>query len=210
MLHEEQRYAPKYGAKSALALAKTCPFAVMISYEGLPEPIISHIPVLADGEDRITALRAHVSRANMHADALLDGSRVLVVFQGPNAYISPTWYSEPTKRAPTWNYAVVHVFGHVRVMRDVGEIDCMLDGIAAWGEAAIPKPWEPGSYDDEIRTRLRRAILGAHITVDRVETKFKLNQHNSIRDRTSAADGLASTRKDNAVAVANMMRETLE
>ncbi|HEY0218710.1 MAG TPA: FMN-binding negative transcriptional regulator [Afipia sp.] len=208
MLHEEKRYPPTFGDRSLFEVAEQNPFAIVMSF-GSGEPVISHIPMLVDGEGRIERLRGHVARANPHADAIVDGSRILVIFSGPHSYISPMWYEHPRERAPTWNYAVVHVWGTVTRTDDAG-LGKMLDDLAAVAEAGYDDPWLPSNYNQQKRTSLMPFIMGFEIVPEKIESRFKLNQHNTDLDRRKVIERLTEFNDVNSAGVARLMQETLE
>src|ERR1041384_6856697 len=97
-------------------LIRAYPFAcVTTTVDGVP--VASHLPVLLDDRGDLGTLIAHVSRANPHHDVLATGAPALVVFMGPHAYVSPTWYEAPPA-VPTWNYCAVHAYGTARMLDD--------------------------------------------------------------------------------------------
>lgn len=141
------------------------------------------------------ALRAHMARANPQLDALRSGEACLVLFRGPQGYVSPSWY--PSKRehhkvVPTWNYAVVQVRGRASVRENAAELDDLLAGLTAEHEAPRDPPWSPNDAPPEFLARMAQAIAGIEIAIDTIEGKFKLSQNRDAADRDAVAAALAS------------------
>ena len=153
-------------------------------------PLIAHAPVvirqLADG----LALDFHLSRGNVLAGALAAGFRGVLLNLGPDAYISPDWY-ESADQVPTWNYLSVEAEGSVIALDEVGLI-AQLDALSAQEEARLlPKrPWTRAKMSPGAFERMSRAIIGARMTVERLEGTFKLGQNKNDADRSGAIAGL--------------------
>src|SRR5689334_20847767 len=91
------------------ALMRENPFATVVSNDSDTGPVATHAPVFHD--PAAGALRFHLARPNPHAALLARGGPTLVIFHGPHAYVSPTWYKSGKPSVPTWNYATVHCYG---------------------------------------------------------------------------------------------------
>ncbi len=163
-----------------------------------------HIPFLYDAERQV--LLGHVARANPVWQA--EGPS-LVVFQGPQAYVSPSWY--PSKQAhgkvvPTWNYAVVHVHGTARAFDGREELLALLQHLTHAHEQGQAQPWSladaPAGYIDQ----LLGAIVGIEIAVHRIEGKWKMSQNRPAADRAGVAAGLQQQGGDEALAVAALVQ----
>ena len=137
---------------------------------------VSHIPFLPErGEDGAIRLLGHVARGNDQWRALEEAQHLVAIFQGPHAYVSPTWYaSHPS--VPTWNYAVVHAHGKARLM-DEAELHDLLMRLSAIYEAGNPKPWRMSELPASYVSTMLQAIVGFEIEVERLEGKFKLSQN---------------------------------
>ena len=138
--------------------------------------VASHLPVLFDQDGNV--LRSHMARANQQWKQF--GDEVLCIFHGPHAYISPSWY-EQQHTVPTWNYAVVHVYGKPSLVGEAELKQIVLDTTAKF-ESAMPNPWKMPLSEEEIAGMLK-AIVGFRIEIGRVEAKFKLGQNRSLEDR---------------------------
>jgi transcriptional regulator len=159
-------------------------------------PFASHLPFLH--ERAAGRLLCHVARANpqwRHCEA---GADVLVMFQGPHAYVSPTWYA--TDGVPTWNYAAVHVYGHARPNHDHASKKRHVETLAARYERGNEPPWTP-RYDE----RRLDAIVGIDIEIREIQGKFKLSQNRPAVDRERVAAKLAASGTDDGRAIAALI-----
>ena len=160
----------------------------------------SLLPLLAD--EQLTVLHGHLARANPHGRALAskgdDGADALVIFAGPDTYVSPAWY--PTKAAtgevvPTWNYEVVHVHGRVHVVDDAAFVADVVRRLTDVHEPARTDDAPRWSVDDappDYLSRMHRAIVGIELRIERVEAKRKLSQNRPPVDRTAVVEALAA------------------
>lgn len=198
-------YVPQHFAETRVevlhGLICDYPFATVVANaaDGL---VANHLPFeLVDG-----ALHGHVARGNELAR--LDGAEVLVIFQGPQGYISPNWYptkQETQREVPTWNYAVAHVHGRLRVIEDATWLRTLLERLTDRHEATEPQPWHVGDAPaDHIETSLR-AIVGLEVAIERIEGKFKLNQNHPERNRLGAIAGLRRRGGDGDAELAALM-----
>jgi transcriptional regulator len=164
---------------------------VLAGQDGL---VANHLPFLLDrSRGRNGALVGHVARANP-VWRMLDGrASSLVIFQGPQGYISPNWYpgkAEHGKVVPTWDYAVVHVHGVARAIDDRAWLLDMLERLTQAREAAQPAPWRVADAPPDYIDKLLRAIVGIEITIERVEGKLKASQDEALPDRLGTVEGL--------------------
>ncbi len=150
---------------------------------------VSHIPFLvADRGEAGLRLVGHVARANGHWKALGDARHVLAVFQGPHAYVSPTWY-EHHPSVPTWNYAVVHAHGRASPL-DGDELAEVLARLSAKYESGNTPPWRMEELAEDYRRTMIGAVAGFAIEVEKLEGKFKLSQNRPGRDAERVAEAL--------------------
>jgi transcriptional regulator len=170
----------------------------------------SHLPFLLDraaGERGV--LYAHVARANRQWLAVRDGGEVLVVFPGPDAYISPVHYRD-TLPVPTWNYVAAHADGRARILEEPGEIRSILERMVAFEEARNGTGWRTETIPPETMPQLLRQIVAFEIPIERLEGKWKLGQNRDAANRRRAAEGLLATQRPRAVEVGQLMLEELE
>jgi transcriptional regulator len=170
------------------ALIRDYPFATVIMH-GADGLSANHVPLELVGD---TALHGHVARGNELAKA--DGAQVLVIFHGADGYISPNWY--PSKQVtgrevPTWNYAVVHVHGRLRVVEDKTWLRQLLERLTNRHEATQPKPWHVDDAPEDHIEKMLGLIVGIDIAIERIEGKFKLSQNHPDANRAGVLHGLA-------------------
>ena len=186
------------------ALIRAHPLAVLVTSAGGALEA-NHLPLLIDPlPSPQGTLRGHVARANPLWRQLHD-SDVLAVFQGPQIYVTPSWY--PEKRAtgkvvPTWNYAVVHVRGPLIIHDDREWLRDLVSRLTDQQEAGMPQPWTIGDAPADYIERMLGAIVGIEIPVARIEGKWKVSQNRTDADRTGVVDGLAQLADPQAQAMA--------
>lgn len=164
---------------------------------------VSHVPFLVDrGPGDRLSLQGHEARANGQLAALAQAEHVLAIFEGPHGYISPTWY-EHHPSVPTWNYAVVHAQGKVRMLDDAAVL-AQVTRLSRKYEAGNAKPWRIEDLTDDFRAAMLRSIGGFAIDVETLEGKFKLSQNRPGKDAWRVMDALEG-RGDAALAA--FMRE---
>ncbi|HET7548653.1 MAG TPA: FMN-binding negative transcriptional regulator [Usitatibacter sp.] len=164
---------------------------------------VSHVPFLLDeGEDGRLTLLTHFARANPQAQNLASAAHVLAIFQGPHAYVSPTWY-ENHPAVPTWNYAVVHAHGRARPLEEPA-LRSVLARLSAQYESHRERPWRMEALADDYVAKMVNAIAGFAIEVERLEGKFKLSQNRPAGDAARVADALES---EGAADLAALMRD---
>ncbi|AOU99329.1 hypothetical protein BI364_16580 [Acidihalobacter yilgarnensis] len=188
------------------ALLRAYPLALLIG-GGDGGPLLTHVPLLHEPDGGPQGrLIGHLARANQQADALADGDAVVAVFQGPDAYISPSWYVTPG--VPTWNYAAVHVHGRVRRVADREVLSALVGRLTARFEADVGADWVWGGPDSP-HGRLLDHIVGFEIHIERIEAKFKLGQNRSREDREGAMAKLAASTRAADVVTAQLMATDL-
>lgn len=188
------------------ALMRAYPFAVLLSAheDGLEA---THLPVMVDtSRGTHGTLLGHVARANPHWN-LFDGRRAAtVVFTGPHAYVSPSWYADP-HTVPTWNYAVVHAHGRPAVIDDKPRVVELLQALVARHEVALDPPWTMDQAGPGLERQLGH-IVAFEMEITRLEGKFKLNQNRSDADRSGVIESLSASGDPLQRAVADAMRDT--
>lgn len=164
----------------------------------------NHIPFeIAPEPAPFGTLRAHIARSNpLWRDY---SPEVLVVFQGAQTYISPSWYAskkENGKVVPTYNYMVVHAYGQLRVIDDPAWVRAQLERLTAGYEAGRPQPWKIDDAPAEFIEKLLPAIVGIEIPVTRLLGKWKVSQNQPRMNRVSVENGLRAAGDKNAAAMA--------
>ncbi len=185
-------YVPKQFAISEntklCALMREFSFATVVSHDGTA-PFASHLPILLSGEnDGPLTLSGHMARANPQWRHFENGAEVLVIFQGPHGYISPSWY-ESKELVPTWNYVTVHAYGTPRLIEDADRLHRLVDKTVAEYEGGRAQPWRD-ELPADFRDTLLKAIVGFEIPITRMEGKLKLGQNRDEKDIRGAIAGL--------------------
>lgn len=142
-------------------------------------------------------LRAHLARGNKQLDALRESTEALVVFQGPECYVTPSWYpskSEHGKVVPTWNYAVVQVRGKPLVIDDATWVQAQIDQMTANLENGRNHPWKVSDAPDDFIATQLKGIVGVEISVLSIEGKWKVSQNRLAMDRQGVINGLRAER----------------
>ena len=196
----------------ALIKAHSLGLLITAGPEGLQA---NYSPFLIDAQasDNGT-LRAHLARANPQLRELAAVEECLVVFQGPQAYVSPSLY--PSKRetgkvVPTWNYITVQAWGRARVMDDANWIRGQIDDLTRHKEADRAAPWNVADAPDTFLTSQIKAIVGLEIPILRIEGKWKVSQNRVATDAAGVAAGLRGEGEEAdavAAAVAERMRSS--
>lgn len=176
-------------------------------------PAANHIPFFLDRDKGpCGTLIGHVARANGVWRGLDGAMPSIVIFQGPQAYITPGWY--PGKHAhgkvvPTWNYVVVHAHGIARAVEDIDWKMDMLERLTNRHEAGQQMPWRiadaPASYVEQ----MSRAIVGIEIPIDRLEAKLKASQDEEMPDRLGTVAGLENQAHGAGDAMADLVRRAI-
>jgi len=173
--------------------------------------IATHLPLLLD-EDRGEhgTLIGHVSRANMQWRESDPNADALIIFSGPDTYVTPSWYpaKQDTGRVvPTWNYSAIHAYGRVEFFEDTERLRDIVTRLTNKFEAAFAKPWQvtdaPANYIDG----QLKAIVGFEMPIARIEGKLKFNQNRSAADRGGVVQGLRELGQEHKTEVAVLMEE---
>ena len=189
------------------ALMRENSFATLITTDAEGAPCANHLPFLLDADaGEAGTLRAHMARANPQWRHFQEGRYVLVIFQGPHAYISPSWY-ETQPAVPTWNYAAVHAYGVPRLL-DAPELKTLLYAMVALNEGAGEEEWQFEMGPDYV-DQMMRGIVGFEIPITRLQGKLKMSQNRSEADRRQVVEALQSSERASDHEVANQMRSML-
>lgn len=170
------------------------PLGLLISGgEGL---LANPIPfVLYPEEGPFGTLRCHLSRGNVQWQAFQQAADALVVFQGTDHYITPSWYPQKAvdgKVVPTWNYAMVQARGSARVIEDAAWLHANVSALTDLHEGHRVKPWAVSDAPDAFIAGQLKGIVGIEIVITALEGKFKASQNRAEADRAGVAEGLAA------------------
>lgn len=194
------------------ALIAAQPFGTIVTHgpNGLDA---NHLPFeFEPARGPFGTLRAHVARANPLWQEVAASPESLVIFQGPSAYISPTWYpskAETHRAVPTWNYIVVHAHGRIVVHDDENYVRGVVARLTRKMEAGESAPWKMGDAPADYITQMLGAIVGLEIEVTKLVGKWKLNQNRTEADIRGAAGTLAARETDEQRAVSQAMLDAM-
>lgn len=191
-------YQPVHFIESDLptlhALIRAHPLGLLISADA-DDLQANPIPFLIDETaGPHGTLRAHVARANPQWQHLQNGAKALVVFQGSDAYVTPSWYEtkkEHGKVVPTWNYVCVQVRGTVKIMDDPAWLHSQLTVLTAQHEGARPETWSIDDAPAPYIEMQKRAIIGIEMEIMEIAGKWKVSQNRGSADRAGVAAGLS-------------------
>lgn len=192
------------------ALIRSHPLGALVTLED-GELNANHLPFLIappSAEAPYGTLQGHVARANPLWRQHDPTREVLVLFQGPHAYVAPAWYEEKQRSGevvPTYNYAVVHAHGPLRVMEESQELLDLLQRLTHRFENERSAPWQVDDAPGAFVERLMDAIVGIEIPITRISGKWKTSQNRTALDRITIADGLRAQGDDNSAAMADIM-----
>ncbi|ANG65288.1 transcriptional regulator [Marinobacterium aestuarii] len=189
-------------------LIREYPFATLMTHSasGLEA---NHLPVLLCEKDGKAVLQAHIARANPLWKTLPDKSDVLVVFNGPNCYISPNHYptkQETGKAVPTWNYVVVHVKGVMSYIQDKDWLLAMINRLTDQHEAGQQRPWSTADAPEEFIQKMLPAIVGLEIEISAITGQWKLSQNQPERNRRGVVAGLSGESGDQYRTIAELVK----
>jgi len=209
-------YTPKPFEESGLdrlhQLVRDYPLGTWVS-SGPAELNVDHVPFILDtSKPPNGALLGHVARANPIWQIPAQQTHHVVIFRGPQSYITPNWYPskrEHGKAVPTWNYTVVAAHGQPKFIEDRDWLIGHLRELSDFNEQSQPSPW---SYDDppeEFIERLLKGVVGVEIPIAKIEGKFKANQTSSEPDKIGVIAGLHQRQGDEETAMAKVIEEHL-
>lgn len=156
----------------------------------------NHLPFhfSASEEHPLGTLRCHVARVNPVWQRIENGASVLAIFQGPDAYVSPSWYetkAETGRVVPTWNYVAVHAQGKGTIFQDHVWLKTHLHQLTDFHELSRENPWSVEDAPSDFTGRLVNAIVGIEIRIDALTGQVKASQNHPARNRAGVKAGLA-------------------
>ena len=205
-------YIPKHNEETRIdvldGLMRSQPLASLVTMAstGL---FATHLPmILHRDSDEHAILRGHLSRANRQWRDFSPDIQALAIFAGPQHYITPSWYlekAETGKVVPTWNYAVVHAYGTLRVLEDPVWLLTHLNTLTDIHEAAKPAPWSVNDAPPEFIASLIKGIVGIELPIERLEGKWKVSQNQTEGTRSSVSDGLEALDTEASLAMRDLV-----
>jgi transcriptional regulator len=196
--------------EAIVAFIEAHPFGALIT-AGSDGLFATHLPFVLDrARGPHGVLQGHVARANPHHRQPRDAKEALVIFTGPDAYITPSWYAakqEHGRVVPTWNYVAVHVYGTLRFSDDADYLRTHLEELTRQHEHGRERPWSVADAPDDFIAQLSRAIVGVELEITRMEGKWKMSQNRSDEDIEGVIRGLELSSDPAARHTAQIMEE---
>ncbi len=188
------------------ALIRGHPLGLIICQDSQGRLSANPLPFIIDPDDSTRGtLLAHMARPNPQWQILDTADECLVVFQGPQAYVTPAWYpskQQHGKVVPTWNYATVHAWGCPEIIDDPSWIRGQIDRLTTQQEAAQQQaiqqeasrhqPWQVDDAPPDFTASMLQAIVGIRIPISRIEGKWKVSQNRPAEDVAGVAAGFAA------------------
>ena len=184
------------------------PFANLVTHSdsGLN---VNHVPFVLDQSDGKQLLKGHIARVNPLWKNVDNHSEVLVVFNGPNCYVSPNYYptkKEHGKAVPTWNYITVHVKGNMSFIHDERWNLDMLNSLTSQYEAGRPDPWSVTDAPEVYTQRMIRGIVGLEIAVSSITGQWKVSQNQPDENIQGVIGGLSQESNSDAQKIAELVK----
>jgi transcriptional regulator len=194
-------------------LIRAHPLATLVTLSG-GGLAANHIPFEIDPHPApFGTLRGHVARANPLWRDHSAAHGALAVFQGPQLYVTPSWYAtkkDSGRVVPTWNYAVVHAQGPLRVIDDAAWLRDFLETLTNRHEGGRAAPWKVSDAPEDYIARMLQEIVGIEIPIASLVGKWKVSQNRTAADREGVALGLEGSEGENAVAMARLVRQAMK
>lgn len=199
-------YVPSHFAETdrarILAFLRAQPFGLLVSIAG-GRPFATHVPFVVLDEGEPLVLGAHVARANPQWKSMQDAP-VMAVFEGAHAHVSAAWYEHPEKTVPTWDYAAVHCSGNAAIT-GASLTHAILEQLVREHEGGAG--WTMQTAPEAYIEQMLQAIVGIHLTVERVDAQFKYSQNRTPADRERVIAQLSQSPDPLARELAGAMRE---
>ncbi len=203
-------YIPKHFSETELAnlhaFMRQHPFALLVTqHDGAL--VGNHFPLILDpSEGPYGTLIGHMARGNAQWRTFDGSQEALIVFQGPQAYVSASWYEQPATNVPTWNYTAVHASGYPTLIDNDQDLLALLADQVQTFEAHVANPWLLDPQNERMQA-LARGTMGFKIVLQKLEGKFKLSQNRSVVDQERVIATLSQSSDSEGQQVAALMQE---
>lgn len=171
-------------------------FGIIVSTQGNFEPIATHLPFVIKKNGDQFILEGHLSKHNHQTEILKKGKKVMVIFQGPHAYVSSSVYTHVN--VPTWNYQAVHIYGTIDLL-DEKETESHLKDLMETYEADREHSFDLSTLSPEMWSAYQNEIICFKIESYRVEAAFKLSQNRSFVDYERIIEDLSKDKKNRSI-----------
>ena len=169
-----------------------------------------HVPLVLKRDRDQAVLQGHIAVGNplfRETDAAFE---VLTIFQGPQTYVTPSWYAskqEHGKVVPTWNYVVVHVRGELRFTREPAWLLQHLDDLTNQHESHRAEPWAVADAPADFVEKMLNGLVGFEIAIREMQGTWKVSQNKALKDWTGVKDGLEQAETPDAAEMAQLVEE---
>ena len=163
------------------------------------------VPFYFDKEERV--LYGHFGRSNPQLVDIEESGDVLVIFSGPQSYVSPHWY-ESINGVPTWNYQTLQIRGRATLVDDNSLIK-ILENLSRFHEANFLSPWSMSEVEDDKLKHMLNMITGFKIDIDDINFKEKMSQNRSLSDQQSVINSLNEWGTKESISVARIMGDNI-
>lgn len=175
---------------------------VSLGADGL---VASHVPLMLDAAAGPNGtLIGHLAKGNPQGRGVAAGVEALAIFQGPDAYITPSWYAtkrEHGKVVPTWNYVAIHAYGPLEFFDDATALLDVVTRLTNRHESPRAAPWAVDDAPPDFIQAHLKGIVGFRLPITRLEGKWKMSQNRPAADRAGVAEGLRAEGRDAAAAL---------
>jgi transcriptional regulator len=167
--------------------------------------VASHVPMMLDpGAGPHGTLYGHLARANPHAAGGVPDAAALAIFQGPDAYVTPSWYEtkrQTGKVVPTWNYVAVHASGPLEIFDDADRLLALVTRLTDRHEGDRAAPWAVADAPPEFVRGQLKGIVGFALRIETLEGKWKMSQNRPAADRAGVVEGLSAEGREDVAAL---------
>lgn len=186
--------------------------AAIISH-GSDGLVASHVPVELDlTKGQFGTILCHFARPNPHVQAIEESSEVLAIFQGPQGYVTPSWYPskyETGKTVPTLNYVAIHAYGNASTFDAPDKLLAHLKSLTNHFENQYEEPWEVDDAPRDYIEKQSKGIIGIEIQITRLDGKWKMSQNRRTPDRRGVIDGLRAQGGVTDLIIADLVEDAL-
>lgn len=192
-----------------LEIIDTYPFATVMSFDENNQPFFSHIPLITKKSASGFSLLGHVAKRNLQWSHFQENPKVKVIVNGPHTYITPKWYRSG-RDVPTWNYVSIHIDGSAELIDNFDGLVGLLKALTEKFETGSQNPWAFELPDDLLTPEtLCSAIVGFEISVEKIDSKFKLSQNRASIDKAGIIEGLTDRSDDMSKEIRCLMKGNL-
>lgn len=175
----------------------------MIITEKHGKPLATHLPLILQKKGDDYYISGHIAKGNSQWKTLNGNSNVLIIYQGPHAYVSSSWYEK--ENVPTWNYQAIHLYGEATVLSEQETIDDLKTLLAKYEQyRENPVLWDNLAESTQMQAK---AIIGFKVKINKVEAAYKMSQNRNEQDYNNIIKKLEEEHNSSSNAVADVMRD---